>query len=221
MRESLSSSEDAELYRLFEQYYSHVSRDLFERDLDDKDWVLMLRDRHGVVKGFTTLKLYDTKLLGRRVRALFNGNTIIDQAYWGEQELVRTWCRFMAQLKMAEPEVALYWYLICSGYRTYMFLPLFFKNFYPRFDGRRFSLERFLVDYFGELKFAQEYNDGGIHMAEPRECLRPELARPSSAKLRNPHVRFFVDSNPGYLGEGQERDMTIFSRKGSIGGLVT
>src|SRR5688572_30280380 len=113
------------LYELFARYYLHLDRATFDRDQAEKDWVLVLCDSSGAVQGFTTLKLYELEILGRRLRAVFSGNTIIDQAYWGEQELVATWGRFMAHLKRQMPALPLYWFLICSGYRTYLYLPLF------------------------------------------------------------------------------------------------
>ncbi len=49
------------------------------------------------------------------------------------------------------------------------------------------------------MKFAEEYRDGVVHVAKPRECLRSDLAAPSATRLRNRHVRFFGEQNPGYL----------------------
>ena len=198
-RETVDGAVVERLYELFVAYYHDVDRSMFDRDWEEKDWALLLRDVEGTVRGFTTMKLYDLDIFGCRVRAVFNGNTITDQACWGEQELVRTWCRFMAELKMDAPSVPLYWYLISSGFRTYLFLPLFFRDFVPRCDRQPAAFEAELRDYLGRMKFPEEYRDGMIRVAKPRECLRPELAVPSPAKLRNAHVRFFVEQNPGYL----------------------
>ena len=66
------------LYELFAQFYLQVDRARFEQDQSEKDWVILLCDPGGVVHGFTTLKLYEIELLGRKVRAVFSGNTIID-----------------------------------------------------------------------------------------------------------------------------------------------
>ena len=191
-RENVDVQEVDLLYELFTRYYQSVDRPTFDRDWEEKDWVLLLRDDEGVLRGFTTMKLFDLEVLGHRVRTVFNGNTIIDQAYWGEHGLVRTWCRFMAELKSKVPAVPLYWYLICSGYRTYLFLPLFFREFLPRCDRSPPLFEKNLRDFLGRMKFAEEYRDGVVHVAKPRECLRSELAAPSATKLRNRHVRFFV-----------------------------
>ncbi len=199
------------LYALFDRYYRKVDRATFDRDHEEKDWILLLSDPDGVVQGFTTLKLYDLEILGRRVRAVFNGNTIIDRAAWGEQELVRTWCRFMAELRASEPGIPLYWYLICSGYRTYLYLPLFYRRFFPSCERETPPFEQSLLDTLGKMKFPDEYRAGVVHVQESRECLDPEIAVPPPHKLENPNIRFFVERNPGYLRGDELVCLTEFS----------
>lgn len=187
------------MYELFDRHYHHIDRATFERDHREKDWILLLSDSTGTIQGFTTLMLYDVVVAGRRVRAVYNGNTIIDQSWWGDQELVRSWCRFMAERKAEMPSVPLYWYLISSGYRTYMYLPLFYHRFYPSCEQETPPFEKALIDTLGRLKYSEEYAHGVIRVATPRECLDPELAVPPPHKLENPHIRFFVEANAGYL----------------------
>ena len=198
-RSSITGDMEDEIFMLFRRYYRCAERAAFEHDLAQKDWVLLLRDMRGAVRGFTTMKLYEVGYRGRRVRALFNGNTIIEQDYWGDQELVRSWCDFMAALEQREPRVPLYWYLICSGFRTYLFLPLFFRSFYPRCGSENPPYEQGLIDHLGHLGFPGEYEGGVVRPPEPRECLRQELAVPTKRRLQNRHVRFFLERNPGYL----------------------
>jgi hypothetical protein len=216
-REEVHPALAARLHELFTQHYTHVDSQTFDRDLERKDSVLLLSDETGAVRGFTTMKLYTVAFGGREIRAMFNGNTIIDPACWGEQELVRTWCGFMARLKMGRPDVPLYWFLICSGFRTYMYLPLFFDRFYPCHHRTDLRIERELADVFGQMVFPDEYRDGVVHVATPRECLRPELAVPRPHKLRNPHVRFFVERNPGYRRGDELVCITEFSIENNRG----
>ena len=189
----------SELYFIFSRHYRRVDPRVFEQDLQEKDWVLVLRDAAGAVRGFTTMMMFDVGCPGGRVRALFNGNTIIERDYWGDQELVRTWCAFTASLKRQEPDVPLYWYLIVSGFRTYLFLPLFFREFYPCHNRETPAEVVDLIDHLGALKFPDEYRDGVVHVSEPRECLRSTLAVPGERRLRSPHVRHFLELNPDYL----------------------
>ncbi len=61
----------------------------------------------------------------------------------------------MAERKAEEPATPLYWYLICSGYRTYLYLPLFYRQFYPRYDQPTPELEQRLLDALGRCKLGQ------------------------------------------------------------------
>ena len=210
-RSDVDSVTRDELYRLFFRYYQKINRAAFDQDLDEKDWVLLLRDSAGVVQGFTTMKLYDLRYEGNRIRAIFSGNTIIEKQYWGDIALMKTWGKFMARRKCEYPDIPLYWYLICSGYRTYLFLPFFFKDFYPCNNKLTPEYEKKLIDALGSMKFPHEYKDGIVRVSSPRECLQPDLAVPPERKLKNPHVRYFVENNPDYLLGNELVCITEFS----------
>ncbi len=194
----LGSDQCDRLYGLFERYYRRIDRPTFDRDLEEKDQVILLLDSMDRIRGFTTAELRDVAVLDRRVRSLFSGNTIVEKRFWGQQELVRTWTRLMAETKAAEPSVPLYWHLICSGYRTYLYLPIFYREFYPRHDRPTPALEGELLETLNRSRFPTEYRDGIVRVAEPREVLLEGLAEPSPHKLSNPHVRYFVETNSGY-----------------------
>ncbi len=54
-RELVSEGLADRLYRLFVRHYREVRREMFDRDLEEKEWVLLLRDMKGDVRGFTTM----------------------------------------------------------------------------------------------------------------------------------------------------------------------
>ncbi len=112
---------------------------------------------------------------------------------------------------MEDPSVPLYWFLICSGFRTYLYLSLFFREFYPRCDRPTPAFESSLLDTLGSTKFKQEYRDGIVRVDRPRECLRRDLAVPADHRLNNRHVRYFVERNPGYLRGDELVCITEFS----------
>ncbi|MBB82165.1 MAG: hypothetical protein CMN02_14465 [Roseibacillus sp.] len=210
-RSTVTEYQKNAFFDLWESYYQNVDRGMFEDDLAEKDWILTLSDESGIIRGFTTMKFYELEIRGKPIRAIFNGSTIIDRDYWGEQELVHTWCRFMAELKRDEPEIALYWYLIVSGFRTYMFLPLYFREFYPNHATATPAFEQEIIDTLAEMKFPEEYRQGIVRVANPRECLDPDLAVPNTHKLRNPHIRFFVERNKEYLRGDEMVCLTEFT----------
>ena len=196
----LSLSDCRALYDLLERHYDYVTWRQFEADLAEKDNVIVLRDANGRPCGFSTQKLMRVEVDGRPVRAIFSGDTVIDRSHWGEQELGRAWCRYVGQVRAAEPETPLCWFLISKGYRTYLYLPLFFEKYYPGCAWPTPAAEQRVLDALAYAKFPDHYNceTGLVVFPESRGNLKPELAIVPSHRLNNPHVRFFLSRNPSY-----------------------
>jgi hypothetical protein len=72
---------------------------------------------------------------GQDIVAFFSGDTIVAREYWGETILSRLWSQTVfaeADRIVAErPAAQVYWFLICSGYKTFRFLPVFFSRILP------------------------------------------------------------------------------------------
>jgi hypothetical protein len=189
-----------QLYDLYASCYDGTDAKRFRADLEEKQWVILLRDGGtGDVVGFSTQLLIDAEINQQRVHALFSGDTIIHPRYWGSLELIRAWCRFAGNLKAQSGSRRLYWFLISKGHRTYLFLPSFFHDFYPRYDRPTPAFEQQLIDLLAGAKFPRHYcsETGVIEYDSTHDRLKPEIdAAPK--RLRNPHVDFFVRQNPGY-----------------------
>jgi hypothetical protein len=114
--------------------------------------------------------------------------------------LPRTWIASVNRLRELYPTRRYYWLLIASGFRTYRFLPLFWKLFYPRFDAGIPDDMRGLRDDLAANRFGAAYDAGkGIVRFSRPQVLRNELLDVPSARLTDPHVAFFLRSNPGYV----------------------
>jgi hypothetical protein len=188
------------MYEIFSRYYDCVSLEQFLIDLSEKDCVLMLRNSNGAICGFSTQKVFRVTVEGIPVRAVFSGDTIVDRAYWGEQELGRCWCRYVSSVYWEEPDVPLYWFLISKGYRTYLYLPLFFESFYPNCEVPTPAFEQRVLDTLAAAKFPDHYRpkSGLIEFEQSQGQLKPHLAEIPPRRLRDPHVQFFLKRNPGY-----------------------
>jgi hypothetical protein len=198
-REALSEPLEDQLYGLYDAHYEGGSRERFGADLREKEWVLLLREPGGAPVGFSTQALMDVEVEGRPVRALFSGDTVIHREFWGSQELTRTWLRFAgAQLARCEDR-PFYWFLISKGHRTYQYLPLFFHEFYPRYDAPTPPFERRLIETLATKRFPEHFRpeSGLIEWRGEHDRLRPELDG-CHRRLRSPHVRFFLSRNPDY-----------------------
>jgi len=221
--EQVTERERAAMFAIFTRHYDCVRFEKFISDLREKDCVLMLHNETGTICGFSTQKLLRVTVEGRPIRAVFSGDTIVDHAYWGEQELGRCWCRYVSAAYAEEADVPLYWFLISKGYRTYLYLPLFFERFYPNCHSPTPSLEQLVLDALAGATFPADYDPerGVVAFAQSQGQLKPHLAEIPARRLRDPHVQFFLARNPGYhkgdelacLAEISPCNMKLFARR--------
>jgi hypothetical protein len=194
------------MFDLMDRHYAQVSRETFEVDLDEKQWVIQVLDPHTeTVCGFSTQMLLEVDVAGRAVKALFSGDTIVDREHWGDNALAHVWGRLALSLINDFGEGDLYWFLISKGYKTYRFLPVFFRDFYPRYDSPTPTWAREVIDVLGRARYPAAYDPAaGVIRAWPeKDRLREGVANVTPERLRDPHVRFFVEQNPGHP-QGEE-----------------
>ena len=193
-----------QLFALMQHCYHCVTRARFELDLAEKDFLIVLRDAAGVPRGFSTQKLFCREWEGQSIQVLFSGDTVIEPAFWGSHELVRGWCRVAAMALRAEPMRRLFWFLISKGYRTYLYLPLFFHDFEPHHERSSAGETQCLLTALSQEKFGSAYDatTGIVRFPESLGQLTPEFAEVPDARRDDPHVQFFLARNPGFsLGD--------------------
>ena len=197
----VSAGQREAMFALMTQHYANVARATFLADLAEKQWVIMLLEPgSGTLCGFSTQMLLEASVEGVPVTALFSGDTIIAPEYWGDVALTHVWGQLALSLIDRHPAGRLYWFLISKGYKTYRFLPVFFHEFYPRHDVPMPASVRRVRDVFGAGKFPGIYDAaaGVIRAAGMKDHLRPGVADVTPERLRDAHVRFFLEQNPGY-----------------------
>lgn len=217
-RANLSARERTEMYRLFEAYFSGTTREQFESDLAEKESAILLRDGASEqIQGFSTLMRITTRVDGREIVAFFSGDTIVAREYWGETELSKLWSRTVFaeadRIRTKRPETGVYWFLICSGYKTWRFLPVFFREFYPNPEAPTPAHIQNILNALGERKFGDEYQkETGVVRLRSATPLRDGVADVTEQKLRDPRVAFFTEKNPGYLHGDELACLTEISR---------
>jgi hypothetical protein len=197
----LTPEQKEAMFKLLHANFENVTAALFEKDLLEKHWVILLEDVvTGNIKGFSTQMLLEAKVEDETVRAIFSGDTIIDKSYWGGNELVKCWFHLVFSLMDKYDKSKLYWFLISMGYKTYRFLPVYFKNFYPCFDKITPALEKKVMDTFAYLKYPKDYDNqsGLIRFSEKAVYLKKGIAEVETFRLKDPHIKFFVEKNPLY-----------------------
>lgn len=189
------------MFRLMESYYANVTRQGFERDLVEKEWVILLHEATGgELRGFSTLMRMEEEIDGEPVTAFFSGDTVIDRRFWGETVLPRLWGRLVFALAEGITDRKVYWFLISSGYKTYRFLPVFFKTFYPCCDHPCPDQVRRIMERLASRKFPTGYDaERGVVSLREATPLKAGVADVTEQRLKDRHVAFFQTLNPGHV----------------------
>jgi hypothetical protein len=200
-RADLTGADVQSMFRVFSENFAGAALELFERDLGNKDWVILLRDgQTHEIEGFSTLALYESIFNGQPISVAYSGDTIIRPAYWGTPELPRAWIKTVLEKSAGMPQ-PVYWLLISSGYKTYRFLTVFYKDFYPRYDRPTPPATQALMDDLALQRFGADYRceEGVVRFTSGATPLREGVATVEAERLRDPHVAFFVKHNPGHV----------------------
>jgi len=199
-RHELPARHIEEMFRLFTRHFSGVTIERFVIDLGTKNWVLLMQDDTGRLAGFSTLDFQVTEFGGRSESVLYSGDTIMDPGAWNSTILSRAWIEAAYNLHHRFGRGPLWWLLITSGFRTYRLLPVFWRDFFPRWDAEPPPQISERLNAFARDRFASCFDphSGIVHFEHPQR-LREHLHGVPSHRLRNRHVAFFTQRNPGHL----------------------
>lgn len=183
---------------LYLENFDGSSESLFRSDLEDKDEVILLL-HDGELAGFTTLKVFDRMREGRPLRIVYSGDTIVSPQHWGQQALAFAWISRIGQIKRDAGTLPLYWFLLVKGHRTFKYLPVFGKSFFPHWSDERTDLKA-LADQLATEKFGNFYDaaSGLVRFPESRGHLKQSIAEPGPEELQKAATRFFRMRNPDY-----------------------
>jgi hypothetical protein len=195
-----------EMFALMDRHYENMRRSDFDRDLAEKRWVIeLVESGSGRLCGFSTQRMLDLSVAGRKVKSLFSGDTIVERRHWGSTALALAWGRLAFAVMDEYRGDELVWILISKGFRTYRFMPVYFREFFPRWDAPAPAWAANIIRAFGQTAFPDRYDAAtGIVRAPAEGCrLRPELGNAAVERTSDPHVQFFARANPGH-GQGDE-----------------
>lgn len=194
------------MYDLFSEYYDNHSIQSFEKDLFEKNHVILLKDKHDhSLQGFSTLLRVPLKKSEKNVIGVYSGDTVINKEYWGSSALGIEFLKYLWKLKVKRPGTPVYWFLISKGYKTYLLMAKNFKTYFPRFDMATPPEYKQLMNEFYKKKFGEHYqSEADIISYQGKSCaLKEHVADICPTDLREPRIAFFQEKNPGWQ-EGHE-----------------
>lgn len=187
-----------EMYLLMSTFYDDTNEEVFLKDFYAKDYCLALYAEEKLV-GFTTQKVMELEVEGKKIHGVFSGDTIIHKDYWGDIELFVVWANFW--FDYAKKYEEFYWFLISKGYKTYRMLPLFWKQYYPCYKEETPEYEKKIIDAYASTLYPEEYNKstGVIEYKTTKDKLKNGVADIGERELKRKEVAYFVEKNPGYI----------------------
>lgn len=181
------------MHRLLARHFTQVDPLRFAADLADKTHVLRLFDDQGDLCGFSTFAL--CRLAGKQV--VVSGDTVSDPQSWSAARLAPAWIHAVRELSGGDLS-SVWWLLICSGERTYRFLPTFFRCFVPQREGSDPVLLA-LRDRLAAERFPATFDplSGIVRLVHPHG-LQGHLRQLPAHLGESPDGRFFRRCNPGF-----------------------
>jgi len=218
---SLMETDKKEMFALMQNAYKNVHWDNFIYDLKNKNHLIRLIDKQGNLCGFSTVQVFTSTYKNKIVNIIYSGDTIIAPEHWGTFQLPLAFGKIMQSIKEKDFR-KLFWMLISKGFRTYRFLPVFFHEFYPSYNRQTPNDIQEFMNNLALSKFPSNYKNGIIIAEKNAQTLKSELdTREQHFRLNDPHIKFFLNANPGYykgnellcITEFNEYNITEFYRK--------
>lgn len=185
--------------------YDNVDDARFAHDLANKQHVICLMDEKGTAQGFSTIRIAEETLGGKRVDILFSGDTVIHPDWWGTKALQPAFLAFTLRHKLKNLRRPLYWLLLSKGYKSYLLLTNNFPNAFPRRGGTPPPALVALRDRVARAWWGTEYDERTeiVSFAVARDRVKPGVASLDPATLAQPDVAYFVERNPRW-SDGDE-----------------
>lgn len=197
-RAKLTPACKRDMFQLLAQHFDGVTPEQFARDLAEKNLALLLQRGDRLV-GFSTLQAYTTHFANAVVNVIYSGDTIVTPEAWGSTALPRAWVAGVDALRATLPPGRCFWLLLTSGFRTYRFLPVFWREFFPRFDQGTPVATQHLLDQLARERFGAQFDShtGVVRFNTPQR-LRATLKEVPAGRERDPHIAFFFARNPNH-----------------------
>ncbi|MEC7119065.1 MAG: hypothetical protein VXW65_04060 [Pseudomonadota bacterium] len=197
--EQFTPAELRQMYLLYQQYYANTCYELFERDFRKKTGAfLILHPDTGVIVGFSTVLECRIQVGTQHYPAVFSGDTVIDQAFWGCRTLQRCMYQYLMRMKLRYFYQPIYWMLISKGFKTYLLLANNYYSYWPHPSGEHQRLSPIVHAYCEQ--FFDPYYDrttGLLNFGADYQPLKQDVAPiTDTMQQQNEKIDFFVRKNP-------------------------
>lgn len=159
-------------------------------------YIMLYRDKiDGSLRGITTIGFNRLK----EYTVIKMGPSFFKNHYKGGPSAYLTVAFFVLKELILHPFTPVYIVIKAIGYQSYM-VALKFKESYPRYDRETPEHFKKILDEYArsELYEGDVYDEETNVIKQEVTHLPENLLAVSAEDLKNPHIKFFVERNPGY-----------------------
>lgn len=189
------------MFSLMRRYYENVSKKQFLSDLEKKDCVIMIKEKKSsALCGFSTQVLLRRNIKNQDVRIVFSGDTVIDKKHRNSLVLPLTFGKMMLSILKEEPGTPLYWLLTTKGYKTYRYLPVFFKDYFPSPSKKLSSFEKSILTMMGKELLEEKFDAKHwiLRAKDGAQRLKPGVADITENRRKKQEIAYFEKMNPNH-----------------------
>jgi hypothetical protein len=199
---SLTPLQRSEMLALLQTCYTNVSPAQFNRDLDEKEWVVLARDLDGAgMRGFSTLRTIRVTVDDQPIVAFYSGDTVARPdthgsatTFAGTRLVIRK--MFYEMSRSQVPQERFVWFTINSTIKGYRLTSMIFREFVPT-PGRPLSqADTRLIAELCRIKGLAFDSATGIVRLENPTRPRELFSQGEATRQDDPYVRFFRLVNP-------------------------
>jgi hypothetical protein len=214
--QEIPKAELKRMHQLFLQYYENHPYEIFQRDLFEKDDVILLKDEKTLeIQGFSTILKVKIQRGNKTYYGIYSGDTLVVNEHWGSPALGVMFLKYLWWQKIKNPFRPLYWFLISKGYKTYLLMANNFKVHFPRYEKITNNHHLDLMNSFYGKKFNDTYvSEKDLIIPKGETChLKFDVAAIDEKLLALPRIHYFQKKNPNWQ-RGVElcciAEMTLF-----------
>lgn len=199
---SLTSRQRSEMLALLQTCYTNVSAAQFNRDLDEKEWVVLASDLNGEgMRGFSTLRTIRVTVDDEPIVAFYSGDTVARPdthgsatTFAGTRLVIRK--MFYEMNRSEVPRERFVWFTINSTVKGYRLTSMIFREFVPT-PGRPLSPAdmRLIAELCRVKGLAFDSATGIVRLENPTRP-RELFSHGEATRQHDPYVRFFQSANP-------------------------
>ena len=180
---------------------SDVTVTQFHKVILSYTYVILCRERtDGSLRGAMMLGINHREQDGKKYTLVRLGLAFTQRNYQGGPLLYYVVLYHVLKELLCHPFTPIYIVGKAFSYKSYLIMTKIFQSMYPRYDTTVPPFEQKLIDNFAE----EVRMEGDVY--DPKRCViertissTKEFVAPISAQeLKNPHIKFFQETNPGW-----------------------